>query len=367
MTYKLNSRDRIISILNLEEPDRVAVYDQYWSETIDRWKKEGLPEGVDCIKYFDLDNIAMISFDDSPRYEGTTYKETDRWSLRCGGYGSISRESLYSSKIQTRSEEASIQPAVKTLDDFKNRIEPFLDPNDTRRLCSQNSPFRKYLQKNINNLKKRHIVLASLRGPYVHCVSLCGIRNLLILFLRNPEHVKYMIDCYSKFISKASENLIDLGVDGLYLREDMAYKNGPFFSIGLYRNLIYNGHKKIFMTYRNRNLPVVLHCDGNFKSLIPDLISAGVSALEPLEVNSGMDVRELKEKHGDHLAFIGNIDKRMMSGNLDQVKNEVLSKLEYAAPGGGYILGSDHSVPPTVSLTNYTYMVKLVKKYGRYK
>jgi uroporphyrinogen decarboxylase len=147
----------------------------------------------------------------------------------------------------------------------------------------------------------------------------------------------------------------------------MAYKKGPFFSLRSYRNLIYNGHKKIFMTYRNRNLPVVLHCDGNFRALIPDLINAGVSALEPLEVKSGIDVRELKEKYGDHLAFIGNIDKRMLSGNLDQLRNEVLSKLKYAAPGGGYILGSDHSVPPTVSLTNYSYMIKLVKKYGRYK
>ncbi|MEM2936473.1 MAG: uroporphyrinogen decarboxylase family protein, partial [Candidatus Bathyarchaeia archaeon] len=114
-------------------------------------------------------------------------------------------------------------------------------------------------------------------------------------------------------------------------------------------------------------LPAVLHCDGDFRPLIPHLIGAGVSAIQPLEANAGMDVRELKPKYGDKIAFFGNIDKTMLSGNLEQVRREVVSKLEAACPGGGYVIGSDHSVPPTVPLKNYEYMIKLAKKHGRYK
>jgi len=79
-----------------------------------------------------------------------------------------------------------------------------------------------------------------------------------------------------------------------------------------------------------------------------------------------MDVRELKEKYGDKLAFIGNIDVRKLSGTLRDVKKEFMSKVPVAAEGGGYILHSDHSIPPTVPLKNYKYLLKMNEKYGRY-
>jgi hypothetical protein len=355
----------MMAALNLEEPDRVPIEDNIWSETLDRWKSEGYPEKASVSEYFGFDS-AFIGCDLSPGYEGLTYSESDRWILSCTSYGSVGRDHA-AGKAWTRCEEASIQPAVEDLDDFQNKIEPYLDINDPRRLCSPSSPFRKYLRQKIADLKKTHLVLASLRGPYVYCVSLCGVKRLLILILKKPSFVKYMIDKISEFTSEASESLIELGVDGLFLREDMAYKNGLFFSPQAYREIIMPGHRRIFMTYRVKDLPTVLHCDGDFRSIIPDLIEAGVSCIQPLEVNAGMDVRELKLKYGNEIAFWGNIDKNMLSGTLEQVRQEVLSKLEVAAPGGGYIISSDHSVPPTVPLQNYLCMIKLAKKYGRYK
>ena len=40
----MNSRDRVYALLNLEEADRIAYLDFFWKETIDRWKREGLPD-----------------------------------------------------------------------------------------------------------------------------------------------------------------------------------------------------------------------------------------------------------------------------------------------------------------------------------
>ncbi len=355
----------MMAILNLEEPDRVAIYDSVWEETLNRWRSEGFPETADVSEYFGFD-LAFVSCDLTPGYEELTCRESDRWVLNCTPYGSVGRDHV-AGRARTRAEEASIQPAVENREDFQNRIEPFLDINDPRRLCSPNSPFRKYLARKIADLKESLLVLASLRGPYVYCVSLCGVKRLLTLIVKNPSFVKYMIDKVSEFTSEASKSLIDLGVDGLWLREDMAYKGGPFFSPQAYESLIMPGHRRIFMTYRRRDLPAVLHCDGDFRPLIPDLIGAGISAIQPLEANAGMDVRELKPKYGDEIAFFGNIDKNMLSGTLEQVRQEVLSKLEAACPGGGYVIGSDHSVPSTVPLQNYEYMIKLAKKHGRYK
>lgn len=354
-----------MAALNLEEPDRVPIHDSVWSETLDRWRSEGFPETACVSEYFGFD-LTFIGWDLTPGYEELALRESDRWILSCTSYGSVGRDHV-PGKARTRAEEASIQPAVEDLGDFQNRIEPFLDINDPRRLCSPDSPFRKYLRQKIAGLKERRLVLASLRGPYVYCVSLCGMKRLMILISKEPRFVKHMIDKISEFTSEASRSLIDLGVDGLYLREDMAYRNGPFFSPQAYRETIMLGHRRIFMTYRSEGLPAVLHCDGDFRPLIPDLIKAGVSCIEPLEANAGMDVRKLKPEYGDKIAFWGNIDKQALSGTLQQVRQEVLSKLQVASPGGGYIVSSDHSVPHTVPLQNYIYMIKLAKKYGRYK
>jgi len=56
---------------------------------------------------------------------------------------------------------------------------------------------------------------------------------------------------------------------------------------------------------------------------------------------------------------------RKLSGTKKDVEEEVVSKLEVAKQGGGYIFHSDHSVPPTVSWENYCYAVELVKKHGK--
>ena len=98
----------------------------------------------------------------------------------------------------------------------------------------------------------------------------------------------------------------------------------------------------MFSIFRRRNLLVIYHTDGDIRMLIPDLIESGVTALQPLETKAGMDIRELKEKYGDDLAFIGNIDVRKLSGTLKDVEEEFMSKVPIAAEGGGYILHSKY-------------------------
>jgi len=110
-----------------------------------------------------------------------------------------------------------------------------------------------------------------------------------------------------------------------------------------------------------------LHCCGNVRPLIPDLIDAGVDCLQPLEVKAGMDLVELKREYGQDLAFMGGIDVRAMSNPDPQViEREIAAKISAAKMGGGYIYHSDHSVPNDVSFAQYCRTLELVKKYGAY-
>ncbi len=148
--------------------------------------------------------------------------------------------------------------------------------------------------------------------------------------------------------------------------DDLAYKNGPFISPQHYRRFVMPQHERIVQPFRKRGKPAILHTDGNVKLLVPHFIEAGFTALQPLEAKADMDVRELKAQYGDKLAFIGNIDARALARGPEAIRREVESKVPVAAEGGGYIAGSDHSVPPDVSLSNYLYFVELVKRVGTY-
>ena len=356
----MDSRERVVRVLNFEETDEVPVQDFPWPETVDRWKREGFPaEGVEVPDYFGFD-VYFISFDLSPRYETFVYEETDRWRISTDGWGSMNQ------RWKGRSGTPHfLVPAVRNIEEFKERIETFLDVNDPRRLISPRYPFRGDLEKGIRNLQKRYFVAAAMGEPFEIARALIGTYDLCANFIRDPAFLAYMFDKLADFMAECGKSLIDAGVDGVRPAGDLAYKNVPFFSPAHYRKLLAPAHKKMFQPFRKRGLPVILHTDGDVRPLIPDLMDAGVTVLHPLEAKAGMDVRELKRQYGDKLAFHGNIDVRALSGNLEDVKREVLSKVPIACEGGGYILGSDHSVPPSVSLKNYEYMIKLAKECSR--
>ena len=59
---QLTSRERVARLLRHEEADRIALFDNFWSSTTERWHKEGLPQETSPLDYFDFD-IVQISAD----------------------------------------------------------------------------------------------------------------------------------------------------------------------------------------------------------------------------------------------------------------------------------------------------------------
>ncbi|MCX8180753.1 MAG: hypothetical protein N3E41_05210 [Thermofilaceae archaeon] len=358
----MDSRERVYKLLNLEEPDRVAIIDFPWSETLDRWKSEGLPENVSIHKYFGYD-IYLVGIDVSPKFDNFILEEGAEYIVYRDSYGVAVKS--WKGRSGT---PLPIEPAVKSLTDFKEFIEPLLDPELPFRATSKRYPFKGDLEKAIARLQNDFFVAASILGPfeYVRHVVGEGVDRLLKLLYRDSKMISYIFDRVGFFLSRVSETLESMGVDGVWVWDDLAYKNGPFVSPATYERFIMPEHTRILYPFRKRNKPSILHSDGNIKPLIHFFISAGFNALQPLEVKAGMDVRELKKMYGDRLAFIGNIDARVLAKGPEAIRMEVEQKVKTAAVGGGYIAGSDHSVPPDVSLENYRYFIELVKKVGSY-
>jgi uroporphyrinogen decarboxylase len=358
----VDSRERVYRLLNFEEADRVALVDFPWPETVDRWRAEGLPRTVSLHKFFGFD-IYHFGVDVSPKFDPIVYREEEEYVVYRDSYGVVVK--AWRGRSGT---PLPVEPAVRALDDFKEYIEPLLDPELPFRATSSRYPFRRDLEKAIAELQRDHFVVASILGPFEYVRHLVGegVDRILRLVYRDPGMLGYIFDRVGSFLAKVSETLERLGADGVWVWDDLAYKNGPFISPQHYRRLVMPQHERIVQPFRRKGKPAILHTDGNVKPLIPLFIEAGFTALQPLEAKAGMDARELKAQYGDRLALIGNIDARALAQGPEAIRREVESKVPVAARGGGYIAGSDHSVPPDVSLSDYLYFVELVKKVGAY-
>jgi uroporphyrinogen decarboxylase len=109
-----------------------------------------------------------------------------------------------------------------------------------------------------------------------------------------------------------------------------------------------------------------MHSCGNIMALADDLVEIGLDGLNPLEIKAGMDPLALKAKYGEKLVLEGGIDVRNWNAP-GRAEAELREKLPALKKNGGYIFHSDHSIPETVSLKEYQYVLELAKKLGTYK
>jgi len=79
--------ERMTRMYDHREADRVPVIDGPWGTTIERWHREGMPTDVSFVDYFDLDNIAGIGADNSPRYPSKVIEETEEYTIHTTGWG----------------------------------------------------------------------------------------------------------------------------------------------------------------------------------------------------------------------------------------------------------------------------------------
>lgn len=119
--------------------------------------------------------------------------------------------------------------------------------------------------------------------------------------------------------------------------------------------------------HKEHGIQTILHSCGRLEGLIPDLIDSGFDCLQSLEAKAGMDVRKLKPKFGDKIAFFGNIDVMLMEeDDNSRIENEIRDKFSAAMPSGGCLYCSDHSIPKDVSFEKYKFVMECVRRYGRY-
>ena len=156
--------------------------------------------------------------------------------------------------------------------------------------------------------------------------------------------------------------------DGMHIYDDLGYTAASFCSPACHREMIMPYHAQLFAMFKDHGLPVILHTCGDFRPHIDSIVESGVDCIQAMEAKTGMNVVTLAERYRDKLCFMGNIDVRALeSGNRDRIREECLGKLNgMKALRAPYVYMSDHSIPPSVKLADYEYMLELFHENCRY-
>ena len=352
----MDSRERILTTLKGGIPDRIGRADSIWSETVVRWRSEGLQEGQDIGELFGFDFYGLPGPDMSLRLPVEVYEDTDEYVFQKDANG-VTRKDIKRESGHTPHWLGHTINNGRDWREYKSR----LTPEDVRVPAN--------LKEAYENARKS--------GRFVHYTSceayecawpVFGQVNIFTLMMDEPETAADVFNTYTDLIVSMAGKYLDMGIDfdGAWFFGDMGYRNSTLFSPACYESLLWPAHKRMCEFFNSRGKPVILHSCGRIEALIPKIIEAGFAAIQPLEAKCGQDVRVLKERFGNRITFFGNIDVRKLSGTREDIEEEISSKLPIAMKGGGYIFHSDHSVPPTVSFDNYRYAIELLEKYGRY-
>jgi len=147
----------------------------------------------------------------------------------------------------------------------------------------------------------------------------------------------------------------------------MGFKERPFMSPEMYRDLIQPAHKKTFDFCHSLDLPVLVHSCGFIEPLVPGLIEAGMDCLQVIEIKAGMDLLKLKKNFGDRIVLCGGMDARnLVANDIDTIRKELNEKIPVVKENSGYILHSDHSIPTTTNYETYRFFVDEGLRLGTY-
>ncbi len=184
-----------------------------------------------------------------------------------------------------------------------------------------------------------------------------------------PEWIEIYLDFQTKwqieFIKEGKKH----GADFILGGGDLADKNGPIYSPKIFEKFLMPRYKRIVDVCHSLGLFYVFRSDGNTRPLWDIWFSEiGFDGYGEIDKSAGIELKELKEKYGDIITLLGNVDcaKTLVYGSKEDIYEEVKKCINDAAKGGGYILTSSNSIHYNVPAKNLIYMIEASRKFGKY-
>lgn len=320
----MQSRERILTALNLGIPDKVPFADNIDGEI----------------------EVAIIGKEHYNKLE-----QAEAFGLDAMGYYGL-LPPLFAVTKFVENREYLTEGLIKVEGDL-NKVK-FPDPEDE----SLYEGAKRFVEENGNS---GYGLYATTRIGASGVLNSMGLDNFSFALFDNIKFVEKFLDRYVHWSAQVVEHINEIGFDFIWFYDDIAFKSGPMFSPQIFRELFLPRMK---ITANACKLPWIYHSDGNLMPVLDDLLTLGMNGLHPIEPGA-MDIEEMKIKYGKRVCLIGNIDLRytLTLGSEEDVEQEVKDRIEKIGKDGGYIISSSNTITKYCKVENVRAMIKSIEKF----
>jgi len=388
------SRQVVNALLRGQPAERVGLIEGPWADTIAAWVEQGYPtrrvfkkkgedrwrrsdgmwekaiqegeyeEPVPPWEHFGFDMVNTAGwFDIMPlRDTETLIEETDEWTIKRNGAGAALKYWKHKSGTPEH-----VDFLMSSREIWERDYRPHLVAWDEQRMGDIEQQARQTQEARAADrwVQYGHMFIwESMRQSM-------GDVTMYESLVLDPDWVHDYNQVYTGLYQKAFATLFErLGLpDGIWLYEDLGYKNGLFASPRVLNELIFPYYKQMVDFFHAYDLPVVLHSCGSTAQALPLIVAAGFDALNPMERKArDNDPFVFAEQYGDRLAFVGGLDARVFETNDKEiVRREISAYIEgMKARGARLVFASDHSLSTNVRYDTYQYAVEVYHEHMWY-
>jgi uroporphyrinogen decarboxylase len=382
----LTSRERVLTAINNEQPDRVPLVIGVSNAT-----------GIKMKPYRGIKNIAGVQAPDNYIYDwpelGTA--EIDEETMRrlrsdVRGVLDLEPEAVrkrnrerdpHSDYVdswgsgQTEISEDDWFPSVHPLPDARTTDDldsytHWPDMGDPSRIAHVRDHARQLAEEN------QYAILATpwLLFPFERAYAMQGMETFLLNMARDPDFARALMEKIAVYCKQLMGRFLkELGdnVDIIKIGDDLGTQESLMISPRMYRELLKPIHADFISYIKARtSAKILFHSDGDVAPLIDDFVEIGVDILNPIQTSAGSmsDLPSLKKRHGNNIVFCGGIDTHRVLpyGSPAEVRQEVKRVIDILGPGGGCMIGAVHTVMNDIPPENVLAMVDAVEEFGHY-
>ncbi|HEY3320923.1 MAG TPA: uroporphyrinogen decarboxylase family protein [Planctomycetota bacterium] len=361
-------RDAINALMRKEQSQFVPLHDSPWGDTLTKWIGQGMPknekgEAVDPVDHFGFDIAGCGGWFDWHPKMGVSeiVEENAEWKIVRNGSGAL----LKWWKTHSGTPE-HIGFHMDSREVWEKEYRPLVIGSARKRVAEKLKDVRENLAKRKAQGKWTNFghlfVWEGMRGSL-------GDYNMYTSLVADPDWIRDYNRVYTDMYKECYKILIEEGgkPDGIWMYEDLGYKDKLFCSPKTLEDLIFPYYKEMVDFFHGYGLPVVLHSCGYQESALPLVVQAGFDGLHPMEVKAGNDIFKFVEKYGDKLAFVGGLDARILeSGDRNVIRKGVSDFiLGMRKRGARFVYGSDHSLSTNIDYADFLYSLEVYRELAR--
>lgn len=153
-----------------------------------------------------------------------------------------------------------------------------------------------------------------------------GMEQFMADMLLAPALAGAIIEKVAAHTLNLAQSSAGAGIDVLCFYDDAGMQTGMQISPELWRKFIKPVWSRILEAVRAK-FPLVkffLHCCGNIREIVPDIVEAGFDILHPIQPEC-MDLEEVKAEFGNEIVLCATLSsqKTLPFGTPDEVREEV--------------------------------------------